>query len=73
MQYDEHRTEDLDTDGEDHVADEVRYFLMSRPILPRIPTDPDPYNESPLKLFLDIPREQITAAGKRPGLEIING
>ena len=35
LQYDEHRVEDLDTDGEDHVADEVRYFLMTRPIKPR--------------------------------------
>lgn len=33
--YDEHRDEDLDTDGEDHVADETRYFLMSHPITPR--------------------------------------
>ena len=31
----------------------------------------DSYNASPMKLFLDIPRERITAAGKRPGLEII--
>lgn len=27
--------EDLDTSQEDHVADEVRYFCMSRPIAPR--------------------------------------
>ena len=33
--YDEHRDEDLDSDGEDHVADETRYFLMSHPIAPR--------------------------------------
>jgi hypothetical protein len=31
--YDEHRPEDLDTNGEDHVADEVRYLLMSLPAL----------------------------------------
>ena len=24
LQYDDHKVEDLDTDGEDHVADEVR-------------------------------------------------
>ena len=36
LQYDEHRVEDLDTDGEDHVADEVRYFCMMRPIKPRM-------------------------------------
>lgn len=29
--YDEHRVEDLDTDGEDHAADALRYGVMSRP------------------------------------------
>lgn len=29
--YDEHRVEDLDTDGEDHAADAIRYGIMSRP------------------------------------------
>lgn len=33
--YDEHIAEDLDTDGEDHVADEWRYLCMARPIKPR--------------------------------------
>jgi hypothetical protein len=28
---DETRPEDVDTDGEDHAADEARYFVMSRP------------------------------------------
>lgn len=32
--YDEHRAGDLDTKMEDHVADEWRYFCMSRPIKP---------------------------------------
>ena len=26
--------EDLDTTGEDHIADEVRYMCMARPIAP---------------------------------------
>ena len=64
--------EDVDTDGEDHVADEVRYFCMSRPIRPKAETVGDGYETSPLRLFLDIPKEQITAAEKRPGMEIIN-
>jgi hypothetical protein len=40
MMYDEHRTEDLDTDLEDHVADETRYLCMSRPVKPirEVPT-----------------------------------
>ena len=34
--YDDKKVEDLDTDLEDHVADEARYFLMSRPVKPLI-------------------------------------
>ena len=33
--YDPLRPEDLDTAGEDHVADEWRYLCMTRPITPR--------------------------------------
>lgn len=29
--YDEYRVEDVDTDGDDHGYDSLRYFLMSRP------------------------------------------
>jgi hypothetical protein len=36
LQYDAHKAEDLDTKGEDHAADEARYFCMSRPITPHI-------------------------------------
>ena len=32
--------EDLDTDGEDHQADEFRYFAMSLPVSPRVPAKP---------------------------------
>ena len=39
LQYDEHRVEDLDSRGEDHIADETRYFCMSRPITPRLPEE----------------------------------
>jgi hypothetical protein len=28
---DEHKPEDVDTDGEDHAADALRYFVMGRP------------------------------------------
>ena len=73
LQFDEHKVEDLDTDGEDHIADMVRYVLMSRPIKPRVDAKPDPYNESPLKLFLDIPKEDIKARAKMPRIEIIKG
>ena len=73
LQYDEHKPEDLDTDGEDHVADEVRYFCMSRPIKPRAAAVPDKYNETPMAMFLDIPKEDIKAVSRRPRMEIIDG
>jgi hypothetical protein len=31
LQHDDHRAEDIDTDGEDHAADEIRYACNSRP------------------------------------------
>ena len=73
LQYDEHKPEDLDTDGEDHVADEVRYFCMSRPIKPRVAAQPDKYNETPMAMFLDIHKEDIKAVSRRPRMEIIDG
>lgn len=36
LAYDPLRVEDVDTQGEDHIYDETRYFLMSRPLAPRI-------------------------------------
>lgn len=38
--HDDSVPEDLDTDGEDHPADEWRYGLMSRPDEPRLPEEP---------------------------------
>ena len=46
--YDEHMPEDLDTKGEDHVADESRYMCMLNPITPRIPAEPKPREYDPL-------------------------
>lgn len=40
LQHDEDRPEDLDTDMEDHAADEVRYACMSRPWVRRAPAPP---------------------------------
>lgn len=71
LQYDEHRPEDLDTAGEDHVADEVRYFLMSRPIKPRVTPTPSTFNRGPLHLFLDIEEEDMMPARARPRMEIV--
>ena len=71
--YDENKPEDLDTEGEDHIADETRYFLMSRPIKPRVAVKPDEFNKSPLHLFLDISKEDIKASPKVPRIQIIGG
>lgn len=71
--YDLYQVEDLDTEGEDHVADEMRYFCMSRPIEPRLPKAADPYDLNPMKLFLDIPKENIRRSARVPGMEIIDG
>lgn len=32
LKFDEHKPEDLDTDMEDHIADETRYVCMARPM-----------------------------------------
>ena len=37
LQHDESDAEDLDTEAEDHAADETRYAVMSRPWLPKTP------------------------------------
>ena len=36
LQHDQSRPEDLDTEAEDHVADEARYACMSRPYTPPV-------------------------------------
>lgn len=36
LQHDPNRPEDVDTDGEDHAADEARYACMSRPLARRV-------------------------------------
>ena len=55
--YDEHDVEDVDTDGEDHIYDESRYFLQRNPIPPRrnVLSKVQPYNplatEEPRDLY----------------------
>ena len=71
LQYDEHKVEDLDTSNEDHIADEMRYFLMGRPIAPRVKAQPDEYEKSPLKMFLDIPKEDLVAPPNRQKMVIV--
>lgn len=47
--YDPKHPEDIDTAGEDHIYDETRYFLMSRPIAPRIAKAKPAEKWNPLK------------------------
>jgi hypothetical protein len=39
LQHDTDRAEDLDTEAEDHAADEWRYACMSRPYVPKVTTE----------------------------------
>ena len=41
QQHDDNRPEDLDTEGEDHVVDDIRYACMSRPFGARVEHDED--------------------------------
>lgn len=54
-----------------NCADEARYFCMSRPIKPRANIQTDKYKETPMSMFLDIPKEDITAKPKRQRMEVI--
>ena len=51
MMYSQTRHEDLDTSMEDHVADEVRYMCMSKPVRPMIPEEPRVILSDPLDQF----------------------
>lgn len=46
--YDEADVEDVDTDGEDHIYDELRYICMENPIAPPVHTAPEVKPYSPL-------------------------
>lgn len=72
LQHDEHKIEDVDTDGEDHPADEARYFFMSRPIKPRIIQKEDKFREGNLHLFLDINREDLTSPNAHHRMERVS-
>ena len=59
LMYDDHKPEDLDSDGEDHVADETRYFLMSRPIKPRAIKPPSKFSQGPLHQILELEEDDL--------------
>lgn len=50
LEYSDTQPEDLDTDGEDHIADEVRYMCMARPIAPTVYENIAAAGDDPLDL-----------------------
>ncbi len=50
LQYSKTNPEDLDTEGEDHIADETRYMCMTRPISPKHSVEQEPFGDDPLNL-----------------------
>ena len=72
LQYDEYIPEDLDTDGEDHVADETRYLLMARPIEPRVQESTAPRQRDAKEYILDIKPEDLPPASRLKRMEVIN-
>ena len=56
LQHDSDRLEDVDTDSEDHAADETRYACMSRPWVPaQRNTDP----KWPAEMSFDMIRDMV--------------
>ena len=57
LQHDPARPEDLDTDAEDHVADEARYACLSRPLIARATAPAPPPGAQPFA--------RLAAGGRR--------
>ncbi len=53
MTYHRVRPEDLDTQKEDHAADEWRYLCMARPVAPLRPAEKICYMNDPLNQFTE--------------------
>lgn len=51
LQHDQDRPEDLDTEAEDHAADDWRYGCMSRPWMPPVKTVEKPKNPSGYRVY----------------------
>lgn len=71
LQYSQTVPEDLDTAQEDHVADEVRYMCMARPIKPRLPAEHDPFLDDPARVALELRKEDLAPPVRRPRMQII--
>ena len=53
MMYSTTNAEDLDTDLEDHVCDDIRYFLMTRPISAMVKSAGRQIRDDPLNQLVD--------------------
>ncbi len=56
LQHDPDKAEDLDTDAEDHIADEARYACMSRPWVPLGKVEPKP-TAKPGQIYIGPPED----------------
>jgi hypothetical protein len=65
LQYDEKKVEDVATEMEDHIYDEWRYFLQSRPIAPPKAKADDGWENNPLNYALQIDKEMLAPAPSR--------
>lgn len=73
LQHDEDNQEDLDTDGEDHAADDIRYACMSRPWKPKLILPPKPLQMPLLPGEITINDLVANNRKKRLNRELING
>lgn len=53
LEFDKHKSEDLDTKGEDHAVDEARYFCQLRKVPPLLPPEKNEpaWGSDPLDMF----------------------
>ena len=73
LMYDKTKVEDLDTSMEDHVADDVRYMCMSRPIKPVQAALDKEIRKDPVYQALDIDTEDIAPRPRMQRVQIIGG
>ena len=71
LQYDEYKVEDLDTEGEDHAADEARYFCMARPLVPRVAPTADPLMTSPLHTVFGLTHKDLSRGAQIERMRVI--
>ena len=63
VQHDSGNIEDIDTEGEDHCPDEIRYAVMSRPWSPA----PEPTLYNPPNSFNRLMSDKLRARGRKRG------